>query len=177
MPHAAPSSSTASLSLFDDTRPLFPLLYFSRRACACACVCLCLCVGAQDMFSINPLSWDEWKIVLIFSFPVLLLDEALKLASRLSSKRLYRGSKRQRPLCCCGCACLCLYDIVHVCVVSVCPCACLSVCLVFVCVHVCMCALCVPVRFYLCFVGVPMCPCLCMHALCVCIQVCMGADV
>ena len=40
---------------------------------------------SQDMFSINPLPWEEWKVVLAFSLPVILLDEILKLVSRLSS--------------------------------------------------------------------------------------------
>jgi len=38
---------------------------------------------AQDVFAINPLTWEEWKVVLMFSFPVVLLDELLKLISRL----------------------------------------------------------------------------------------------
>lgn len=34
------------------------------------------------LFSVQPLSWAEWKIILLLSFPVILLDELLKLASR-----------------------------------------------------------------------------------------------
>ncbi|XP_039782726.1 calcium-transporting ATPase 3, endoplasmic reticulum-type-like [Panicum virgatum] len=34
------------------------------------------------LFSVSPLSWAEWKIVLYLSFPVILIDEVLKLFSR-----------------------------------------------------------------------------------------------
>ena len=48
--------------------------------------CVCIPSAArQDMFSINPLPLEEWKVVLAFSLPVILLDEILKLVSRLSS--------------------------------------------------------------------------------------------
>ncbi|KAL6636974.1 hypothetical protein ACP70R_024546 [Stipagrostis hirtigluma subsp. patula] len=34
------------------------------------------------LFSVSPLSWDDWKIVLYLSFPVILIDEVLKFFSR-----------------------------------------------------------------------------------------------
>ncbi|KAK8444243.1 hypothetical protein SEVIR_9G104200v4 [Setaria viridis] len=34
------------------------------------------------LFSVSPLSWAEWKVVLYLSFPVILIDEVLKLFSR-----------------------------------------------------------------------------------------------
>ena len=46
------------------------------------------------MFSINPLSYEEWKIVLVFSLPVVLIDEVLKLVSRLSCASRERGGLR-----------------------------------------------------------------------------------
>ena len=35
----------------------------------------------QEVFSIAPLNWEEWKAVLCLSAPVLVLDEVLKLIS------------------------------------------------------------------------------------------------
>ncbi|KAJ3311881.1 hypothetical protein HDU76_003022, partial [Blyttiomyces sp. JEL0837] len=35
------------------------------------------------IFSITPLGWEEWKWVLIISAPVLIVDELLKLVSRV----------------------------------------------------------------------------------------------
>ena len=32
----------------------------------------------QTLFAITPLNWTEWKAVLLFSFPVVLIDEVLK---------------------------------------------------------------------------------------------------
>ncbi|KAJ3206868.1 hypothetical protein HDU67_007886 [Dinochytrium kinnereticum] len=37
----------------------------------------------NEIFSINPLVWEEWKWVLIISAPVVIVDEGLKLVSRL----------------------------------------------------------------------------------------------
>lgn len=34
------------------------------------------------LFSVQALSWREWQIILLLSFPVILLDELLKLISR-----------------------------------------------------------------------------------------------
>ena len=36
----------------------------------------------QGVFGIVPLSWDEWQIVLGFSAPIILIDEALKYVER-----------------------------------------------------------------------------------------------
>jgi P-type Ca2+ transporter type 2A len=36
---------------------------------------------AQQLFVTAPLNWDEWKAVLIISFPVVVLDEVLKFLS------------------------------------------------------------------------------------------------
>ena len=35
-----------------------------------------------QVFSIVPLTWNDWMVVLAFSFPVILIDEALKLVGR-----------------------------------------------------------------------------------------------
>lgn len=35
----------------------------------------------QELFSITPLNWEEWKAVLCLSAPVLILDETLKFIS------------------------------------------------------------------------------------------------
>ncbi|RIA97783.1 SERCA-type calcium-translocating P-type ATPase [Glomus cerebriforme] len=37
----------------------------------------------SDLFSIVPLNWDEWQAVLWISFPVIIIDEILKLISRV----------------------------------------------------------------------------------------------
>lgn len=34
-------------------------------------------------FCIVPLSWEEWQLVLLWSLPVILIDEVLKLFARL----------------------------------------------------------------------------------------------
>lgn len=36
----------------------------------------------QGIFGIVPLNWDEWKIVLAWSAPIILIDEVLKFAER-----------------------------------------------------------------------------------------------
>lgn len=36
------------------------------------------------LFSVTPLSWEEWKVVLYLSFPVIMIDELLKFFSRNS---------------------------------------------------------------------------------------------
>lgn len=35
-----------------------------------------------DIFDIVPLTWNDWVVVFVFSFPVILIDEVLKLAGR-----------------------------------------------------------------------------------------------
>ena len=42
------------------------------------------------VFSVAPLTWREWKLVLMFSFPVILIDEVLKLVGRLMNKKKMR---------------------------------------------------------------------------------------
>jgi len=36
----------------------------------------------KAIFRVTPLNWTEWKAVLYFSIPVILLDEVLKLVTR-----------------------------------------------------------------------------------------------
>lgn len=43
-----------------------------------------------QIFTIVPLSWNEWKLVLLWSTPVILLDEILKFFGRALSARAYR---------------------------------------------------------------------------------------
>ena len=40
-----------------------------------------------DMFSISPLSWNEWQLVLLFSVPVIIIDEVLKCIGRAMNKQ------------------------------------------------------------------------------------------
>ena len=40
-----------------------------------------------SIFSVSPLTWREWKLVLWFSFPVIVIDEVLKLVGRLMDKK------------------------------------------------------------------------------------------
>ena len=40
-----------------------------------------------SVFSVTPLDWHDWKLVLYFSVPVILVDEALKLYGRWLSRR------------------------------------------------------------------------------------------
>jgi len=41
------------------------------------------------LFSVTSLSWNEWKVVLFLSFPVILVDEVLKFSSRNSKGRKF----------------------------------------------------------------------------------------
>lgn len=34
------------------------------------------------VFSVAPIGWHEWKLVLLFSFPVIIIDEVLKFVGR-----------------------------------------------------------------------------------------------
>lgn len=47
--------------------------------------------GLATVFSVYPIGWREWKIVLAFSFPVILLDEVLKFVG----KYVLKGSGRR----------------------------------------------------------------------------------
>lgn len=38
-------------------------------------------VSPQTLFAITPLNWDEWKAVIYFSLPVIVIDEILKFLS------------------------------------------------------------------------------------------------
>ena len=40
-----------------------------------------------SVFSVAPLSWSEWKLVMIFSFPVILIDEVMKLIGRMLNRQ------------------------------------------------------------------------------------------
>ena len=47
------------------------------------------------VFSVAPLTWREWKLVLMFSFPVILIDEVLKLVGRLMNKKKLREKEAE----------------------------------------------------------------------------------
>lgn len=47
------------------------------------------------VFSVAPLTWREWKLVLMFSFPVIVIDEVLKLVGRLMNKKKMREKKHE----------------------------------------------------------------------------------
>jgi len=44
------------------------------------------------IFSVTPLDWHDWKLVMAFSLPVILIDEVLKLCGRIMSQRALRKS-------------------------------------------------------------------------------------
>ncbi|KAL9359520.1 hypothetical protein Peur_047643 [Populus x canadensis] len=48
------------------------------------------------LFSVMPLSWSEWKVVLYLSFPVIIIDEVLKFFAR-NSKGFRFGLRFRRP--------------------------------------------------------------------------------
>ncbi|XP_061969301.1 calcium-transporting ATPase 3, endoplasmic reticulum-type-like isoform X1 [Populus nigra] len=48
------------------------------------------------LFSVMPLSWSEWKVVLYLSFPVIIIDEVLKFFAR-NSKGFMFGLRFRRP--------------------------------------------------------------------------------
>jgi hypothetical protein len=45
----------------------------------------------QEIFSIAPLNWEEWKAVLYLSAPVLVLEEMLKFISVRINRPLFRA--------------------------------------------------------------------------------------
>ena len=47
------------------------------------------------VFSVAPLTWREWKLVLMFSFPVILIDEVLKFVGRMMNKKKLREKKHE----------------------------------------------------------------------------------
>jgi Ca2+ transporting ATPase len=55
----------------------------------------------QSIFGIVPLGWDEWKIVLAWSAPIIIIDEVLKAMERAffmettadNQKEVARGKK------------------------------------------------------------------------------------
>jgi hypothetical protein len=55
----------------------------------CALIICCGCPAHRyvpflaNIFNIVPLSWPEWQLVLLWSAPVIVIDEVLKLLARL----------------------------------------------------------------------------------------------
>lgn len=41
----------------------------------------------NEVFSIHAMNWEEWKLVLAFSLPVVLIEELLKFAGRIYNAR------------------------------------------------------------------------------------------
>lgn len=53
-------------------------------SCSVALHCVILYVPfLADVFAIVPLSWPEWQLVLLWSAPVILIDEVLKAVGRM----------------------------------------------------------------------------------------------
>ncbi|XP_044474608.1 calcium-transporting ATPase 3, endoplasmic reticulum-type isoform X2 [Mangifera indica] len=60
---------------------------------------LILYVGPLSiLFSVTPLSWAEWRVVLYLSFPVIIIDEVLKLFSRKSHGFRFRFRFRRNDI-------------------------------------------------------------------------------
>ena len=49
-----------------------------------------------EIFGITPLSWEEWQLVLLFSLPVILIDEVLKFFGRLLAVKTIVPTKSKR---------------------------------------------------------------------------------
>jgi len=50
--------------------------------CKMTITLLCCCDRHQAVFQITPLNLEEWFAVLKFSFPVIVIDEVLKIVAR-----------------------------------------------------------------------------------------------
>ncbi|TXG52550.1 hypothetical protein EZV62_021719 [Acer yangbiense] len=50
------------------------------------------------LFSVTPLSWEDWTVVLYLSFPVIIIDEVLKFFSRNSSGTRFRWRFRRHDM-------------------------------------------------------------------------------
>ncbi|KAI9201497.1 hypothetical protein LWI28_024305 [Acer negundo] len=50
------------------------------------------------LFSVTPLSWEDWTVVLYLSFPVIIIDEVLKFFSRKSSGTSFRWRFRRHDM-------------------------------------------------------------------------------
>lgn len=63
---------------------------------------------AAVLFSVAPLSAEEWLAILCLSFPVVIVDELLKIATRYATVTTWQLLKTMRPVCKISRALLCL---------------------------------------------------------------------
>jgi Ca2+-transporting ATPase len=47
-----------------------------------------------NIFSLEPLTWNDWMLVLAFSFPVIVIDEVLKFWGRIRNKKVEEQTMR-----------------------------------------------------------------------------------
>lgn len=73
------SEDYSLVSLPPWANPSLDLAVFGSIALHCL---ILYCAPLARIFGVVPLTWSDWKMVLLWSFPVILIDEALKLIAR-----------------------------------------------------------------------------------------------